>query len=98
MHVVDTDAQFHCGHTPLAVLSSAKAEKKRKHLQACQDQRATFTPLCMYMSVDGMMGHEATVFLRWLADRPWPIMLKFLPIMLLSSAQKSHPLCSILCP
>jgi len=22
--------------------------------------------------------------------RPWPIMLKFLPIMLLSSAQKSH--------
>jgi len=30
--------------------------------------------------------------------RPRPIMLEFLPIMLLSSAQKSHPLCSILCP
>ena len=29
--------------------------------------------------------------------RPWPIMLKILPIMLLSSAQKSSPLCSILC-
>jgi len=29
---------------------------------------------------------------------PRPIMLKFLPIMLLSSAQKTHPLCSILCP
>jgi len=33
-----------------------------------------------------------------ITSRPWPIMLKFLPIMLLSSAQKSHPLCSILCP
>ena len=31
-------------------------------------------------------------------DMPWPIMLKFLPILLLSSAQNSYLLCSILCP
>ena len=30
--------------------------------------------------------------------RPQPIMLKFLPIMLLSNAQKIYPLCSILFP
>ena len=29
--------------------------------------------------------------------RPGPILLKFLPIMLLSSAQKSCPSCSIIC-
>ena len=29
--------------------------------------------------------------------RLWPIMLKFLPIMFLSNAQKSSLLCSILC-
>ena len=30
--------------------------------------------------------------------KPRPIMLKILPIMLLSSAQETNPLCSILCP
>ena len=34
--------------------------KKCKYLQACQDRRATFTPLCV--SVDGMLGSEAQVF------------------------------------
>ena len=29
--------------------------------------------------------------------KPWPIMLQFLPIMLLSSAQRSCLLCSMLC-
>ena len=40
--------------------------KKKKYSQACQDRRATFTPLCV--SVDGMMGDEATAFLQWIAD------------------------------
>ena len=31
-------------------------------------------------------------------DKPQPIMLNFLPIMLLSNAQKICLLCSILCP
>jgi len=55
--VADTDVWCYCNCTSLAILSSAEAEKKRKYLQACQDRRATFTPLCM--SIDGMMGREA---------------------------------------
>ena len=31
-------------------------------------------------------------------SKPWLIMVKILPIMLLSSAQKSYPLYSMLCP
>ena len=37
-----------------------------KRKKACQDWRATFTLLCV--SVDGMMGHEATAFLQQIAD------------------------------
>ena len=66
IRVVDTDAQSYRNRTPLAVLCSAECDKKRKYSQACLDQRATFTPLCV--SVDGMMGHEAAVFLKQIAD------------------------------
>ena len=38
------------------------------------------------------------MFVHVLQGKPQPIMLKILPIMLLSNAQKSNPLCSILCP
>ena len=50
----------------MAVLSSAECDKKQKYSQACQDWRATFTPLCV--SVDGMMGQEARAFLQQIAD------------------------------
>ena len=50
----------------MAVLSSAKCDKKKKYSQTCQVQRTTFTPLCV--SVDGMMGHEATASLQRIAD------------------------------
>ena len=66
IRVVETDAQSYWNRTPLAVLSSAECDKKKKHSQACQDWRANFTPLCV--SVDGMMGHEVTAFLKWIAD------------------------------
>ena len=33
---------------------------------ACDERRAIFTPLCV--SVDGLMGREANVFLKRLAD------------------------------
>jgi len=62
IRVVDTDAQSYCVRTPHDVLSTAKSEKKRKYLQACQDQHATFTPLCV--SVDGMLGSEAEFFVN----------------------------------
>ena len=64
--VVDTDTQSYWNQTPLAVLSSAECDKKNKYSQACQDQRATFTPLCV--SVDGTAGHEATAFLQQITD------------------------------
>ena len=51
----------------IAVIDSAEHEKKRKYSLACQDRRATFTPLCM--SVDGTIGCEATSFLKWVADQ-----------------------------
>ena len=47
IRVVDTDARSYCAHSPHNVLGSAEVEKKRKYLQACQDQCATFTPLCV---------------------------------------------------
>ena len=63
-----TEANTHsyCDCTPLAVLSFA--EHKKRYSKACQNRRATSTPLCM--SIDGMMGREVTVtvFLRQLAD------------------------------
>ena len=42
-----------------------------------------------------LVGHK---LLAVASCNPWPIMLNFLLIMLLSSAQKSCLLCSILCP
>ena len=48
------------------LLGTAEGEKKCKYLQACQDRRATFTPL--YVSVDGMLGSEAGFLVRRLGD------------------------------
>ena len=66
IRVVDTDAQSYRARRPCDVLGSAEVEKKRKYLQACQDRRATFTPLCV--SVDGMFGSEAEFFVKRLGD------------------------------
>ena len=49
--------------------STAEHDKKQKYSQAYQDRRATFTPL--FMSVDGMLGCEATAFLKWISDMLW---------------------------
>ena len=59
--VVDTDARSYCARNPRDVLGTAEGEKKHRYLQACQDQRATFSPLCV--SVDGMLGSEAEFLL-----------------------------------
>ena len=45
---------------------SAECNKKKRYSQACQNWRATFTLLCV--SVDGMMGHEATAFLKQMSN------------------------------
>jgi len=66
IRVVDTDAWSYCACSPCDVLSSAEGERKRKYLQACQDQHATFTPLCV--SVGGMLGSEAEFFVKKMGD------------------------------
>ena len=66
IRVVDTDARSYRARSPHDVLGSAEVEKKCKYLQACQDRRATFTPLCV--SVDGMLGSEAEFFVKRLGD------------------------------
>ena len=64
IRVVDTDAKSYLSHSPVVVLASAEAEKKRKYCDACTERRATFTPLCF--SVDGLVGDEAACFLKHL--------------------------------
>ena len=59
-------ARSYLARSPCDVLCSAEGEKKRKYLQACHNQRATFTPLCV--SVDGMLGSEAEFFVKRLSD------------------------------
>ena len=59
--VVDTDTPSYRSRTPHDVLRTAELDKKRKYLQACQDRRAAFTPLCV--SVDGLLGKEADFFI-----------------------------------
>ena len=66
IRVVDTDAQSYCGHAPLDVLTTAEREKKLKYRSACEERRAIFTPLCV--SVDGLLGNEAKVFVKRLAE------------------------------
>ena len=46
--------------------STVERDKKQKYSQACQDRKAIFTPMCV--SVDGMLGCEATAFLKQIGD------------------------------
>ena len=66
MRVVDTDAPSYHSRSPRAVLSSVEAEKKQKYVGACLACHAGFTTLCF--SIDGMLGTEADLLLRRLAD------------------------------
>ena len=76
IRVMDTNAWLYCTRSPKDVLGTAEGEKKCKYLQACQDRRATFSPLCV--SVDGMLGCEAEILLGdwvtfWLQSGRGPI-------------------------
>lgn len=66
IRVVDTDAQSYRNHAPIDILSTAEREKPKYH-QACVDRRALFTPLCL--SVDRLMGREAAVFVKRMAEK-----------------------------
>ena len=67
IRVTDTDASSYGAHTPSVILRNAEREKKNKYSRACQERRAIFTPLCL--SVDGLMGSEASFFVKRIADR-----------------------------
>ena len=54
-----------------AILASAE-EEKHKYLSAAELCHVSFTLFCV--SVDGAFGHEALMFLQYLADKlsnPW---------------------------
>ena len=67
VRIIDTDARSYCNRSPSEVLLTAEVEKKKKYHLACTERRAQFTPLCV--SVDGMMGKEASVFVKRLSER-----------------------------
>ena len=66
IRVVDTDAPSYCSRAPQDILRTAELDKKRKYLQACQNRRASFTPICV--SVDGLLGKETDFLIRRLCD------------------------------
>jgi hypothetical protein len=67
IRVMDTDAQSYGTRSVKAVLCSAEEQKRRKYSQACEERRATFTPFIT--SVDGVLGHSASTFMRRLNER-----------------------------
>jgi hypothetical protein len=67
IRVVDTDAQSYCTRSIKSVLHSAEVTKRTKYGQACDEKRATFTPIVV--SADGIFAHEAKVFISRIADQ-----------------------------
>ena len=98
IRVVDTDAWSYLARSPCDVLCSAEGEKKRKYLQACQNRRATFTPLCV--SVDGMLRSEAEFFAKRLSDfmaakweRPYSVVMGWMRARLSFAILRAALLC-----
>jgi hypothetical protein len=67
VRVTDTDAKSNRSKDPMKVLETHEKEKKRKYLEPCLKQRRHFTPFVV--SVDGLLGKEAEVFLNRLAGK-----------------------------
>jgi hypothetical protein len=66
VRVTNTDAKSQRHKDPDKILSQHEREKKRKYLEPCLKQRRHFTPFVV--STDGLLGREATVFLKRLAS------------------------------
>ena len=67
VRVTDMDASSYVNRSVAAVLASAEEEKKHKYLSAAESWRTSFTPFVI--SVDGVLGHEALMFLQCLSER-----------------------------
>eukprot|EP00957_Ditylum_brightwellii_P212039 15366888-Ditylum_brightwellii.AAC.2 len=64
--VTDTDAKFYISW-PLESDLKSQEKKKDKWLNACLEQRQYFLPFVV--SVDGMLGHEASMVLKQLSQK-----------------------------
>lgn len=62
----DTNVPSYINKTPKNVLRMAEKEKKQKYSQACEEQHANFTPLCI--SIYGLLGKEKDSFIKRLAQ------------------------------
>ena len=56
VRVTDTDAPSYRTRNPYSVIKSQEAEKKKKYLRLCLEQRRIFVPFVV--SVDGLIGKE----------------------------------------
>ena len=99
IRVVDTDAWSYLARSACDVLCSAEGEKKCKYLQACQNQCATFTLLCV--SIDGMLGSEAEFFVKRLSDflaarweRPYSVVMGWVRARLSFAIYRAALLCA----
>ena len=63
---MDTDANSYVQRNVEAVLSSAEHMKKMKYVDAVEMRHATFTPFVV--SVDGILGRTARMFVNHLGD------------------------------
>jgi hypothetical protein len=67
VRITDTDAKSYASRDPKKILHSQEKEKKKKYLDRCLLQRRAFTPFVV--SVDGLIGYEASNLLKQLSKR-----------------------------
>ena len=67
VRVTDTDAPSYRTRNPYSVIKSQEAEKKKKYLRLCLEQRRTFVPFVV--SVDGIIGREGRSLLKQITLR-----------------------------
>ena len=66
IRVTDADAPSYLTRSVGSVLAMAEEEKKQKFVSAVEARRGSFSPFVVM--VDGVMGPEAVLFLRRLAE------------------------------
>ena len=67
VRVTDTDAPSYRTRNPYSFIKSQEAEKKKKYLRLCLEQRRTFVPFVV--SVDGIIGREGRSLLKQITLR-----------------------------
>jgi hypothetical protein len=98
VRVTNADAKSQRQKDPAKVLSQHEREKKRKYLEPCLAQRRHFTPFVV--STDGMLGREATFFIRRLSSilaekwhQPYSVVCGFIKSRLSIAIARATHLC-----